>query len=149
MHAQVKLSKSIRGTLQYHEEKIKQGKAQCLDAGNFLKDAEQLTMEEKVYHFQRLHSLNERILRPTVHFSLNFHSAQLLNNEEMASIAQEFMQKMGMDEHPYLVYRHNDAAHPHVHVVTTTIRNDGSVHYLTPKELHHAKEWSNIKKQQQ
>jgi len=31
-----------------------------------------------------------------------------------------------MDNQPYLVYRHNDANHPHIHIVSSLIRPDGS-----------------------
>src|SRR5205085_2574680 len=33
--------------------------------------------------------------------------------------------KIGFKEQPYLVYQHNDAGHPHVHIVTTNIKEDG------------------------
>jgi hypothetical protein len=36
------------------------------------------------------------------------------------------MEKIGFGDQPYLVYQHHDAGHPHVHVVTTNIRNDGT-----------------------
>ena len=35
------------------------------------------------------------------------------------------MKGIGFGEQPYLVYRHFDAAHPHIHLVTTNIREDG------------------------
>jgi hypothetical protein len=35
------------------------------------------------------------------------------------------MEKIGFGEQPYLVYRHHDAGHEHVHIVTTNIKNDG------------------------
>ncbi|HEY4111567.1 relaxase/mobilization nuclease domain-containing protein [Puia sp.] len=31
-----------------------------------------------------------------------------------------------MESHPYLVYRHNDANHPHIHIVSSLIRPDGN-----------------------
>lgn len=35
------------------------------------------------------------------------------------------MDKIGFGSQPYLVYQRNDAAHPHLHIVTTNIREDG------------------------
>src|SRR4051795_9469405 len=35
------------------------------------------------------------------------------------------MQKIGFGEQPYLVYQHHDAGHPHLHIVTTNIKQDG------------------------
>lgn len=43
------------------------------------------------------------------------------------------MDKLGFGEQPYLVYQHFDAGHPHIHIVTTNIRPDGSginLHHL-------------------
>jgi hypothetical protein len=35
------------------------------------------------------------------------------------------MEKIGFGDQPYLVYKHNDAAHPHLHIATTNIKPDG------------------------
>lgn len=43
------------------------------------------------------------------------------------------MQRIGFGNQPYLVYEHKDAAHPHVHILTTLIQENGKripVHYL-------------------
>ena len=36
------------------------------------------------------------------------------------------MDKIGFGRQPYLVYEHRDAGHPHLHIVTTSIRENGS-----------------------
>jgi hypothetical protein len=36
------------------------------------------------------------------------------------------MNKIGFGSQPYLVYQHFDAAHPHIHLVTTNVKVDGS-----------------------
>ena len=73
MYAKIRISKNIKNVLYYHEEKISKGQAHCLYAGNFIKDLNDLTWSDKVYHFQRLSSLNDGVRRPIVHISLNFH----------------------------------------------------------------------------
>jgi hypothetical protein len=35
------------------------------------------------------------------------------------------MDRIGFGDQPYLVYKHNDAAHPHLHIVTTNIQENG------------------------
>lgn len=35
------------------------------------------------------------------------------------------MDKIGFGSQPYPVYQHQDAAHPHLHIVTTNIQENG------------------------
>ena len=44
----------------------------------------------------------------------------------MQDIAQDYMQQLGFEKQPYLVYRHDDAGHPHLHIVTTPVKPNGS-----------------------
>ena len=53
--------KSVHGVLYYHEQKLKQGVAECLYAGNMIKDARDLTLKDKQFYLQRLESLNDRV----------------------------------------------------------------------------------------
>jgi len=49
-----------------------------------------------------------------------------LSNDQMKKIAGIYMKEIGFEKQPYLVYRHNDAGHPHCHIVSTHVRRDGS-----------------------
>jgi hypothetical protein len=57
--------------------------------------------------------------------SLNFDTADKLNEELLKEIADIYMNRIGFGGQPYLVYQHNDAGHPHIHIVTTNIKQDG------------------------
>jgi len=140
MRAQIKPCKNIRVTLRYHENKVAQGRAWCLYADNFLKDTDQLTLADKAYHFQRLVSLNDNITKPIVHVSLNFHPSQQLSDQQLQGISREFMEKWGFKDQPWLVYRHADQPHPHIHLISTLIHKDGEARFLEPRDYHHAKQ---------
>jgi hypothetical protein len=43
----------------------------------------------------------------------------------MRKISTDYMKEMGWDKQPYLVYRHQDALHDHVHIMMTRIRHNG------------------------
>jgi len=76
---------------------------------------------------------NARAKTNCVHISLNFDVSEKLNKNKLNEIAADYMDKIGFGDQPYLVYQHNDAAHPHLHIVTTNIREDGkriSIHNL-------------------
>jgi len=112
-------------TLGYNEEKLEAGEARCLDAGNFAKDVKDLTWEDKLYHFTRLTSLNEKIIKPGLHISLNFHPTDKLSDKLLVQISREYLEKMGFGRQPYLIYCHTDVAHPHAHLATTYVQKDG------------------------
>uniref|UniRef100_A0A0N4ZLH8 Relaxase n=1 Tax=Parastrongyloides trichosuri TaxID=131310 RepID=A0A0N4ZLH8_PARTI len=62
----------------------------------------------------------------SVHISLNFSPDDQLTDEKMKSIAIVYMDKIGFGNQPYLIYRHHDAGHDHLHIVTTNIEMDGN-----------------------
>ncbi len=61
------------------------------------------------------------------HISLNLPHGEHLENKTFYEISKEYMQEMGYGEQPYVVVRHNDTKHEHVHIVTTNVKEDGKV----------------------
>ncbi|HEY4061132.1 MAG TPA: relaxase/mobilization nuclease domain-containing protein [Puia sp.] len=140
MHADITYCQSIRRVLHYHNLKILKHKSEFLSADNFIKDGVDLSEEEKYYHFHRLIYRNPRVEKGIVHFALVFHPAERLPNPTLSLLAQDYVQEMGFGEQPYLVYRHNDTNQPHVHVVTTNVKNDGKQIRLTKKDYHRSRQ---------
>jgi len=124
MRPRIEPSESIVKSLMYNEQKVTIHQAECIFAGNFLKDIDQLTWDDKVLRFERRQQLNERVTT-SQHISLNFDPADKLSNEKMQAIARTYMKELGFERQPYLVYRHYDAGHPHCHIVTTHIQANG------------------------
>jgi hypothetical protein len=112
--------------LRYNEAKHEQKKAELVHANRFVKDMDKLSQDEKLYHFERLTSLNERVGKNTVHISISFFPEDKLSDLAMQKLVVEYMGKIGFERQPFLVYRHNDTRHPHFHIVSTNIRSDGS-----------------------
>ena len=126
MFARVNYNRSIRHTVDYHERKMHLCKAQCILAENFLKDPDLLSRGDKLYFFERLNVLNEKTKANTLHICLSFHPLDDLSNDQMKELAREYMKELHLDRQPYLAYRHYDSGHPHLHIVSTLIRPDGS-----------------------
>jgi hypothetical protein len=126
MVAKITIPKSIEAALNYNEKKVQKGIAYCLHAANYLKDAKDMNFYQKLAGFERLNSLNERASTKTLHVSLNFDPSEKLAENKLLQIASNYMEKIGFGEQPYLVYKHDDAGHPHIHIVSTTIKPDGS-----------------------
>lgn len=125
MVAKVNSGKNIRGILNYNENKVKEGKARCIHENLFGREVEKLTFNAKLRGFENLISRNRRATTNAVHISLNFHASEKLNQGQLTGIASTYMDKIGFGNQPYLVYQHFDAAHPHIHIVTTNITGEG------------------------
>ena len=133
MVAKITVPHSITRALNYNENKMQEGIAECIYAHNYLKEAGQLNYYEKLQGFQQLISLNDRANTNTIHISLNFDITEKLEKEKLTEIAVVYMQKIGFGEQPFLVYRHKDAGHPHIHIISTNIKKDGkriSIHNI-------------------
>ncbi len=125
MVAVIKTSSSIRGILNYNENKVEIGKAECISAVNYPLELEKLSFTSKLNRFLKLAELNTNTKRNSVHISLNFDPSENHSKERLAEIADTYMEKLGFGRQPYLVYQHYDAGHPHCHIVTNNIQRDG------------------------
>jgi Relaxase/Mobilisation nuclease domain len=125
--------KSLKGALNYNENKVREGLAESIAAVNFIAEPEHLNFYNKLLRFENLIERNGRAKTNAVHISLNFDIGEKLSQTKLIEIATTYMNKIGFGDQPYLVYEHRDAAHPHLHIVTTNIQEDGkriSIHNL-------------------
>jgi hypothetical protein len=60
---------------------------------------------------------NRRIQKPIYHASLSLAPGEHLGDDTWRDIAQQYLAGMGFKNVPYLVVRHTDADHDHVHIV--------------------------------
>lgn len=126
MVAKITIPKSIEAALNYNEKKVQKGSAECLHAANYLSEAKNMNFYQKLNGFERLNNLNKRATTNTLHVSLNFDPSEKLSNDKLIEVANVYMEKIGFGDQPFLVYKHEDAGHPHIHIVSTTIKDDGS-----------------------
>ena len=71
--------------------------------------------------------MNGRVSKPVGHISLDF-SAQdkdKITNQMMVKIAHDYMQRMGITGTQYIIARHFDKEHPHIHLVFNRVVNNG------------------------
>jgi type IV secretory pathway VirD2 relaxase len=126
MVARIIIGRSIRGVLNYNENKVNERVAEYIRAENFYGEGHELKFYEKLNRFTTSLEKNNVARTNTMHISLNFDLKEKLDKDKLSEIASVYMDKIGFGDQPYLVYQHTDAAHPHVHIVTTNIRDDGS-----------------------
>ncbi|MEO3404898.1 relaxase/mobilization nuclease domain-containing protein [Mucilaginibacter sp. CAU 1740] len=125
MVAVIHQSRHFRTVLNYNEQKVKHGVATCLEAGYYPVGPEHLNFHQKLRRFEKLTELNQRAKKNCVHISLNFDPSEKLSDDRLREIASIYLDKIGFGGQPYLLYKHEDAGHPHVHLVTTNIKADG------------------------
>ena len=126
MVAVVKSGYSIYRMVNYNEQKVFTGAAVCIGAGNYPLDPQNMSMSMRLGYLKKQIDLNQRAQRTSIHISLNFSPKDSdLSEQKLLDIAETYMQGIGFGTQPYLVYQHNDAGHPHIHIVTTSIKRDG------------------------
>ncbi len=71
--------------------------------------------------------LNPRVDKFIGHISLSFSKQDLprLTDELMIQISREYMEKMGISDTQYIIGRHFDKEHPHVHIAFNRVNNNG------------------------
>ncbi|GAA4131970.1 conjugal transfer protein MobB [Sphingobacterium kyonggiense] len=125
MVAKIISGKSIRGMLHYNEDKVMEKQARLILSSGFATDITQLSLVQKAQRFESRTMLNSRTKTNAIHISLNFDAQDRLSDAQLQKIAADYMERIGFGEQPYLVYRHTDAAHSHIHIATTNIKADG------------------------
>ncbi len=97
---------------------------QVLGYGNTFSQSISPKFFGNVLHFQGQRNATKN--RYT-HISLNLPHGEHLDDKTFYKISEEYMQEMGFGKQPYVVVRHTDTKHEHVHIVTTTVKEDGKV----------------------
>src|SRR5690606_25588442 len=74
----------------------------------------------------------QRKMRPGLgkaagHLVLSWSSEDLpkLDNKIMAERAEEYMEKMNIRNTQYIIVRHHDRKHPHIHIIYNRVDNEG------------------------
>lgn len=125
MVAKIVIGRNIRGILHYNENKVNAGDAKLILASGFAGEIERMDFKQKLARFENLNLLRPSVKTNALHITLNFDASEKLDNLKVQQIAMAYMEKIGFDEQPYLVYRHQDAAHQHIHIATTGITREG------------------------
>lgn len=75
--------------------------------------------------FEPYVALNSHVSKPVIHISLNPSPKDILSEEQMTVLAQEFMEKFGYGNQPYIVWLHEDIDRKHIHIVSVRVDEKG------------------------
>jgi hypothetical protein len=122
MTANMIKGKGFRGALRYNLEKVQKGVAEVLDH-SFVDVSEKIIMRE----VQMIKVLRPDLQKFFYHTSINFPPKENLTNAAMLQIGQDYLKESGFNQHQYIMFRHHDANHPHLHILVNRIGYDGKV----------------------
>lgn len=97
---------------------------QILGYGNAFSQSISPKFFGSVLHFQGQRNATKNRY---AHISLNLPHGEHLDDKTFLKISEEYMENMGYGQQPYVVVRHTDTGHEHVHIVTTNVKEDGKV----------------------
>ncbi|HEX8657023.1 MAG TPA: relaxase/mobilization nuclease domain-containing protein [Hymenobacter sp.] len=85
------------------------------------------TLAHLVTDFELGAMLHPELGRSVLHISLSFNpdDAARMTDQKMRQIAEEYMKEMGMAGTQYLLVRHRDRPHQHLHIMATRVADDG------------------------
>lgn len=111
----------------YNERKAVDGKSQLLVAKNFgaleLK-GDNVTKQDYIDYFKDYSSGNSRVKSPQFHAMISGEGREY-NFEQLADIAENYLEHMGYADNPYMIYAHSDTDNNHVHIVSSRVGQDG------------------------
>lgn len=126
MVAKISTGQSLYGALAYNQEKVDESHAKILAANLVLQPEDgQFSIGDCMKDFQRWMPSHYRTEKPVIHISLNPHPDDVLTDEQLTAIGEEYMQKLGYGNQPYLIFKHEDIDRRHIHIVSLRVDSTG------------------------
>ena len=126
MIAKISATENLGGALGYNFKKVEKGEASILLAQGLFQNKEgTYTMAEVFADMQAVIPEKCRTKKMVFHCSLNPHPDEKLSDEQLTQIAKEYMEALGYGNQPYIVFKHNDIAREHIHIVSLRIDGEG------------------------
>ncbi len=140
MVAKISVGNSLYGALSYNQLKVEAGEGKVLSSNNMVENHNgELDISSAMRSFEHHLSQNNKTKKPILHISLNPHPDDKLSDDKFVELAQDYMERMGYGEQPYIIYKHEDIERHHIHIVTTNVDKhgckikDGNNFYLNNK----------------
>ena len=126
MIAKISATENLGGALGYNFKKVEKEEASILLAQGLYQNKEgTYTMAEVFADMEALIPEKCRTKKMVFHCSLNPHPDEKLSDETLMQIAKEYMEALGYGKQPYIVFKHNDIAREHIHIVSLRVDSCG------------------------
>lgn len=126
MVAKISIGSSLYGALAYNGEKINKEQGRLLATNKIFNDGSgTVDIHRAMEDFMRYMPSVMRTEKPVIHISLNPHPDDRLTDTDFQNIAQEYLEKLGYGNQPYMVYKHEDIDRHHLHIVSINVDENG------------------------
>lgn len=126
MVAKISTGQSLHGALAYNQDKVDEGHARVLATNLVLQPEDsQFRVSSCMDDFRRWMPSHFRTEKPVIHISLNPHPDDVLTDEQLTAIGEEYMQKLGYGNQPYMIFKHEDIERKHIHIVSLRVDSNG------------------------
>lgn len=127
MIAKISSTENLGGALGYNFKKVQHNKAAVLCVNELRKGFDGTFQMDKVLaDMQKAIPEQCRTKKTVFHCSLNPHPDEKLSDERLTQIAKEYMEALGYGKQPYIIFKHNDIAREHIHIVSLRVDFDGN-----------------------
>lgn len=109
----------FRGALNYD---LQESKGRMLDTNMAGENERELAKE-----FGQIRKLRPQLGKAVLHVSLSAAPGEHLSDEQWREIGHKYLRGMGFGKSQFVMTRHNDTDHEHIHIIANRIRLDGSV----------------------
>jgi hypothetical protein len=126
MIAKISSSNTLYGALAYNQNKVDGDHAKVIFSNRMIEPADgNFDIHTCLQSFEPYLLANKRTEKPVLHVSLNPDPQDKLSDEQLSEIAQEYMEKMGYGDQPFIVYKHEDIERAHIHIVSLRVDEEG------------------------
>ena len=128
MVANIRSGATPGGALRYNKEKVDKDEAEVLFWQRMLEPFDKhgrMDVDACMDCFWPYLEANRRTTNTVFHASLNPSPEDRLTDDQLRDIAQEYMERMGYGNQPYIVFKHKDIDRQHLHIVSLRVDEKG------------------------
>lgn len=122
MIGKIVIGKDFYGVLAHNEKKVDEGVGHVIDS-----NIEHSTLANMTNEFNLVRQLRPGLGKAVFHVSLNLPHSDNLDDKRFASLGSDYLREMGFSDNQYIMYRHTDTKHEHIHIIANRVKYSGGV----------------------
>lgn len=120
--------KSAVSSLRYNQEKVILGLGSVLTT-NCMSSTEDYAMETALLERENNPDIDVRARKLGFHAAISPGPGEEMSDEKAVELARDYMQDMGYNDQPWVLFKHEDIERVHYHIVGSKVKKDGRLIY--------------------